>query len=293
LSRQENSVLGVIGGSGLYDLAGIENLRAARVSTPFGEPSDEIVLGRLGSVDVAFLPRHGRGHTIGPTEINFRANVYALKQLGVEFLISVGAVGSLREELRPGSVVVPDQFIDRTVARPSTFFGGGVVAHVSLAEPVCPVLAEIVAAAAVDCGGAVRRGGTYICMEGPQFSTRAESHLYRSWGADVIGMTNWQEAKLAREAEICFASLAMVTDYDCWKEDEAAVAVEDILRILRDNAELARRSVAAAAGALPAERACRCATALDGAIITAPEEISAAARARLEWIIGKYVKENR
>jgi len=284
-------VLGVIGGSGLYELPGIEDLREERVSTPFGDPSDAIVLGRLGGVDAAFLPRHGRGHTISPTEINFRANVYALKQLGVQFLVSVGAVGSLRAELPPGSVVVPDQFIDRTVARPSTFFGDGIVAHVSLADPVCQVLAGIVADAAGACGGRVRRGGTYICMEGPQFSTRAESHLYRSWQADVIGMTNWQEAKLAREAELCFASLAMVTDFDCWKEDEEAVEVEDILRVLHANADLARRSVAAVVRALPAQRTCGCGSALANAIITAPDKISAEARRRLAPIVGKYFEE--
>jgi len=283
-------LLGVIGGSGLYDLPGIEGVRAVRVTTPFGVPSDDLRTGRLGGVEVAFVPRHGRGHTILPSEINFRANIYALKELGVEFLVSVGAVGSLREELPPGSVVVPDQFIDRTVARQSTFFGGGVVAHVSLADPVCPVLSATLADAAQSAGGAVRRGGTYICMEGPQFSTRAESNVYRQLGADVIGMTNWQEAKLAREAEMCFASLSMVTDYDCWKEDESAVVVEDILRILHDNADLARLAVAGVAGTLPAQRACGCASALENAIITNRDEIGPEARARLGVIIGKYVK---
>ncbi len=285
-------MLGVIGGSGLYDLPGIEDVRSIDASTPFGKTSDRLVTGRLAGVEVVFVPRHGKGHTILPTEINFRANIHALKELGVDFLVSVGAVGSLRAELPPGCVVVPDQFIDRTVARPSTFFGDGVVAHVSLADPVCPLLAEIAGDAAERAGGDVHRGGTYICMEGPQFSTRAESHLYRQWGADVIGMTNWQEAKLAREAEICFASLALVTDYDCWNEEEGAVVVEDILRILHDNADLARRTVAHVAGALPAQRTCGCATALENAIITAPDEISDAARARLGVIAGRYMKGN-
>lgn len=283
-------MLGIIGGSGLYDLPGLESVRSLHVSTPFGSPSDELVTGRLGGVEITFLPRHGRGHAIMPSEIDFRANIHALKQLGVEFLVSVGAVGSLRAELAPGSVIVPDQFIDRTVARPSTFFGEGVVAHVSMADPVCSHLSGLVADAAQAAAGVVRRGGTYICMEGPQFSTRAESNMYRQWGADVIGMTNWQEAKLAREAEICFASLSLVTDYDCWKEDESAVAVEDILAILRENADLARRTVAAVAAALPSQRQCSCPSALANAILTAPDQIPASARAKLEVIIGKYLK---
>ncbi len=285
-------MLGVIGGSGLYELPGIEEVRAVCVATPFGSPSDQLTVGRLGAVEVAFLPRHGRGHSILPSEIDFRANIHALKQLGVEFLISVGAVGSLRAELPPGSVVVPDQFIDRTVARPSTFFGDGVVAHVSLADPVCPVLSELLTGAATAAGGEVRRGGTYLCMEGPQFSTRAESHLYRQWGADIIGMTNWQEAKLAREAEMCFASLSLVTDYDCWNEEESAVAVEDILRILQDNADLARRSIASVARELPSQRQCGCGNALANAILTPPAKISPAARLKLDVIIGKYMKGN-
>ena len=286
-------MLGVIGGSGLYELPGIGDVRREQVTTPFGEPSDELVVGTVAGVEVAFLPRHGRGHRLAPSEINFRANVYALKQLGAELLVSVGAVGSLRTELPPGSVVVPDQFIDRTVARLGTFFGDGIVAHVSLADPVCGVLAEIVADAAARAGGTVKRGGTYICMEGPQFSTRAESHLYRQWGADIIGMTNWQEAKLAREAELCFASLAMVTDYDCWKEDEEAVVVDDILRILQENADLARRAVANVAGALGDRPPCGCGRALENAIITAPDSITPAVKARLDVIIGKYVKETQ
>jgi 5'-methylthioadenosine phosphorylase len=282
-------MLGVIGGSGLYTLPGIRDVQPVRVDTPFGPPSDALMRGRLGDVAVVFLPRHGVGHRLLPSEVPFRANVFALKQLGVEFLLSIGAVGSLREQLPPGHVVIPDQFIDRTVARESTFFGDGIVVHVSLADPVCEVLADAVEAAARAAGGTVRRGGTYLCMEGPQFSTRAESHLYRQWGADVIGMTNWQEAKLAREAELCFASLALVTDYDCWKSDTEHVVIEEVLRILAANAELAQRAVAGVAERLPATRACACASALQNAIVTDRAKIPAETRAKLAPLIGKYV----
>jgi 5'-methylthioadenosine phosphorylase len=281
-------ILAVIGGSGLYELPGIECVEPVRVTTPFGAPSDELMRGQLGDATVIFLPRHARGHRLLPSEINFRANVFALKQLGAEFLVSVGTVGSLREHLAPGHVVVPDQFIDRTVARPSTFFGRGIVVHISLADPVCPVLAGIVEAAARDAGGTVQRGGTYICMEGPQFSTRAESHLYRSWGADIIGMTNWQEAKLAREAEICFASLALVTDYDCWRTDEHVV-IADVLRVLAENSGLARRALVGVAEHLPAARECACARALEHAIITEPRRIPVSLRSELAPLIGKYL----
>jgi 5'-methylthioadenosine phosphorylase len=284
-----SATLAVVGGSGLYELPGISAVEPVRVDTPFGAPSDELMRGRLGDTAVLFLPRHGRGHRILPTEINFRANVFAMKVLGAEFLLSIGAVGSLREPLAPGHVVVPDQFIDRTVARPSTFFGRGVVVHVSLADPVCAVLSAAVAEAATVAGGTVHRGGTYLCMEGPQFSTRAESHLYRQWGADVIGMTNWQEAKLAREAELCFASLALVTDYDCWKSDAEHVVIADVLRILSENAALARRAVSETAARLPAARTCPCASALEHAIITAPAHIPAALRQELQPLIGKYL----
>ncbi len=283
-------ILGVIGGSGLYELPGISDVRPVRVSTPFGEPSDTLMRGRLGDVEVIFLPRHGIGHRLLPSEVPFRANVFALKQLGAEFLLSVGAVGSLREHLAPGHVVVPNQFIDRTVARPSTFFGDGIVAHVSLADPVCGVLADAVEAATRAAGGTVHRDGTYVCMEGPQFSTRAESHMYRQWGADIIGMTNWQEAKLAREAELCFTSLSLVTDYDCWKSDAEHVVIEDVLRILAANAQLAQRAVAGVAERLPAARTCACATALQHAIITNPAKIPSGTRERLAPLIGKYVK---
>jgi 5'-methylthioadenosine phosphorylase len=283
------ATLAVIGGSGLYELPGIRDVEPLAVETPFGPPSDTPMRGRMGDTTVLFLPRHGHGHRILPTEINYRANIFALKQLGAEFLFSIGAVGSLREHLHPGDVVVPFQFIDRTVARPSTFFGRGIVVHVSLADPVCPVLSGAVADACAEAGGTVQRGGTYLCMEGPQFSTRAESHLYRQWGADVIGMTNWQEAKLAREAELCFASLALVTDYDCWKTDEAHVVIEDVLRILAANADLARRTVAGVARRLPAARDCGCGSALANAIITDRSRIAAELRAELRPLIGKYV----
>jgi 5'-methylthioadenosine phosphorylase len=288
-----HKTLAVIGGSGLYELPGLEAVEPVRVSTPFGDPSDELMRGRLGAVTVLFLPRHGRGHRLLPTEINYRANLFAMKQLGAEWLVSVGAVGSLREHLAPGHVVVPDQFIDRTVARPSTFFGSGIVAHVSLADPVCPILSGILESAARAAGGTVHRGGAYLCMEGPQFSTRAESHLYRQWGADVIGMTNWQEAKLAREAEICFASLALVTDYDCWNPAADHVVIEEVLRILSANAELARRAVAGVAPHLPASRDCACAQALATAIITDRSRIPAARRAALAPLVGKYLGETQ
>jgi 5'-methylthioadenosine phosphorylase len=286
-------IVGVIGGSGLYELPGIAEVESLHCTTPFGAPSDELMRGRLGDATMVFLPRHGRGHRVLPSEINFRANLFAMKQLGVEWLISVTAVGSLREHLKPAEVVIPDQFIDRTVARPSTFFGRGIVAHVSLADPVCPILSERVEAAARAAGGTVHRGGTYICMEGPQFSTRAESHMYRQWGADVIGMTAWQEAKLAREAEICFAIMALVTDYDCWKADADHVVIGDVLRILSQNADLARRTVASAAQQLPSTRECACTHALEHAIITDRARIPAAVRSELAPLLRKYLGDPR
>lgn len=285
-------ILGVIGGSGLYELPGIRDVRPVRVSTPFGDPSDALMRGRLDDVEVIFLPRHGVGHRLLPSEVPFRANVFALKQLGAEFLLSIGAVGSLREQLAPGHVVVPDQFIDRTVGRRSTFFDEGVVVHVSLADPVCTVLADAVDAAARAAGGTVHRDGTYLCMEGPQFSTRAESRMYRQWGADIIGMTNWQEAKLAREAELCFASLALVTDYDAWRSDGEHVVIEEVLRIIAANAQLAQRAVVGVSERLPAVRTCACATALQNAIITNPAHIPAETRARLAPLIGKYLSHD-
>ncbi len=287
-STTPRATLGVIGGSGLYDLADLQDVERVRLETPFGAPSDEYVLGSLHGTRVAFLPRHARGHRLLPSELNFRANVHGMKQLGVEFLLAVGAVGSLREEIVPGHVVVPDQFIDRTFGRSATFFGGGVVAHVQFGDPVCKRLASAVTGAARDAGATVHEGGTYVCMEGPQFSTRAESHLYRSWNASVIGMTNLQEAKLAREAELCFATLALSTDYDCWHESEAEVDVAAIVALLHANAALAARAVATLARALPAGD-CPCRHALEGAIITDRAAIPEATRERLRVIAGKYL----
>jgi 5'-methylthioadenosine phosphorylase len=282
-------ILGVIGGSGLYELPGLEAVERVAVDTPFGPPSDQIVLGRLGAVRLAFLPRHGRGHRLLPSELNYRANVYALKTLGAGWILAVSAVGSLREEVAPGHVVVPDQFIDRTRHRPDTFFGNGIVAHVSFADPVCPALSRTVAAAARAEGATVHEGGTYLCMEGPQFSTRAESHLYRSWGARVIGMTNLQEAKLAREAELCLATLALATDYDCWHTAHADVEIEDVLRVLGQNVDLARRVVTRVAAALPPRTGCPCPDALRHAIITDRALIPSAVRRDLAPIIGRYL----
>lgn len=288
MEHTQRATLGVIGGSGLYELDGLSSVERVSLETPFGRPSDEYVLGTIGGCRIAFLPRHGRGHRILPGELNFRANVHGMKQLGVVSLVSVGAVGSLREEIAPGHLVVPDQFIDRTFGRNATFFGEGVVAHVQFGDPVCRRLAAAVATAADTTGTTVHRGGTYICMEGPQFSTRAESNLYRSWGAHVIGMTNLQEAKLAREAELCYSSLALSTDYDCWHEGEAEVDAASILRVLHDNADRARRTVAVLAGALPGGD-CACRHALEGAIVTDPATVPAAARARLALVAGRLL----
>src|SRR5882762_8808494 len=260
--------IGVIGGSGLYQMPEIERVREVAIKTPFGKPSDRLIRGRLGNVELIFLPRHGKGHRWLPTEINFRANIFALKKLGVGQIISVSAVGSLRQDIAPGHLVVPDQFIDRTTQRPSTFFGRGLVAHVSLADPFCKDLSATLIDAARSEGAQVHAAGTYVCMEGPQFSTRAESRLYRSWGAHLIGMTNLQEAKLAREAEICFATLALATDYDCWNTAHGDVEIEDVLRVLSANVDLARRTIGRVAANLPARTHCPCPDALRNAIIT-------------------------
>ncbi len=281
--------LGVIGGSGLYELPGLAAVERVRLETPFGDPSDEFVIGRLGGTRLVFLPRHGRGHRLLPSELNFRANLYGMKQLGAEWVLAVSAVGSLREEIAPGHVVVPDQFIDRTRGRQTTFFGRGVVAHVQFADPVCPTLSRALADAARAEGATVHAGGVYVCMEGPQFSTRAESHLYRSWGAHVIGMTNLQEAKLAREAELCLATLALATDYDCWNTAHADVQIEDVLRVLQANVDLARRTVARLAAALPGRTGCPCPTALKHAIITDRGAIPEAVRRDLAPIAGRYL----
>lgn len=286
----DRATIGVIGGSGLYALAGLTEARAVDVATPFGAPSDPIRLGRIGRVDVAFLARHGTGHRILPGEINYRANLYALKALGVERVLSASAVGSMKEVIRPRDVVLPDQFIDRTVSRRATFFGDGVAAHVGLADPVCPEARGVLLAAAREAGATAHDGGTYLCMEGPGFSTRAESRLHRSWGIDVIGMTNATEAKLAREAELCYATLALVTDYDCWHEEEEDVSVGGVLENLRANAALAADTLARAIAAMPARgAACSCADALAHAIITAREAVPAGARARLGVLVDKYL----
>ncbi|MBW4026832.1 MAG: S-methyl-5'-thioadenosine phosphorylase [Acidobacteria bacterium] len=286
----QQAEIGIIGGSGLYAMPGLTDTREERISTPFGEPSDSFVLGMLEGRKVAFLARHGRGHRLLPSELNFRANIHAMKQLGVERILSVSAVGSLKEEHQPTDFVIPDQFIDRTFARQSTFFGDGIVAHVAFGDPVCATVSNAIVhgCAASDVAG--KAGGTYVCMEGPQFSTRAESNLYRSWGADVIGMTNLQEAKLAREAEICYATMAMVTDYDCWREGHDDVTVDQIVAVLNQNAANACKVVAAAVAAMPRERTCPCASALKFAILTAPNAVPAETRQRLELLIGKYLK---
>jgi len=267
------AILGVIGGSGLYEIAGLEDARRVDLDTPFGAPSDAFVFGRLAGHDVAFLPRHGVGHRLLPSEINFRANIYGMKSMGADAILSISAVGSLREQIVPGQVVVPDQFIDRTRGRISTFFGEGIVAHVGFADPFCPILSRLLADSAREAGATVHQGGTYVCMEGPQFSTRAESELYRGWGGDVIGMTNLQEAKLAREAEICFATLAMATDYDCWRSIGESVVIEDVLKVLAANSDMAKRTVTITAERITDERACECRTALENAIITNPAVI--------------------
>jgi 5'-methylthioadenosine phosphorylase len=284
-----SGIVGVIGGSGLYQMPGLERVREVEIKTPFGKPSDKLIRGRLGKSEVVFLPRHGTGHRWLPTEVNFRANTFAMKKLGVERIISVSAVGSLREEIAPGHVVIPDQFIDRTTQRPSTFFGRGLVAHVSLADPFCKDLSAVLAAAANSEGAKVHAGGTYVCMEGPQFSTRAESHLYRSWGAHVIGMTNLQEAKLAREAEICFTTLALATDYDCWNQSAGDVEIDHVLAVLRHNVDLAQRTIRRAVTQLSSARSCVCASALKDAIITERARIPKKLCAELRPIIGKYL----
>jgi 5'-methylthioadenosine phosphorylase len=267
-------------------------VREERVETPFGEPSDTFVLGELEGRKVAFLARHGRGHRLLPSELNFRANIYAMKKLGVERIVSVSAVGSLKEEHKPTDFVIPDQFIDRTFHRVSTFFGDGVVAHVAFGDPVCATVAKAIANGCAHEGVISKSGGTYVCMEGPQFSTRAESNLYRSWGADVIGMTNLQEAKLAREAEICYATVAMVTDYDCWREGHDDVTVEQIVAVLNQNAANACKVVKAAVAAMPRERKCACASALKYAMLTDPKAIPSQTREKLDLLIGKYLSES-
>jgi 5'-methylthioadenosine phosphorylase len=282
--------IGIIGGSGLYSMPGFKDAREVRQETPFGDPSDAYVLGNLEGRKVAFLARHGRGHRLLPTELNFRANIYGFKQLGVERIISVSAVGSLKEEHKPLDFVIPDQFFDRTRHRIDTFFGEGVVAHISFADPVCPELSQIVQTACKTSGITGKRGGTYLCMEGPQFSTKAESNVYRSWGMDVIGMTNLQEAKLAREAEICYVTIGMVTDYDCWHPHHDSVTVDQIVAVLAKNAANAAKVVTATVAQMPHQRGCKCGSALAHAILTDRSKIPAATIAKLSLILEKYLE---
>ena len=286
----QKAEIGIIGGSGLYSMPGLSDVREEKVETPFGSPSDAYILGTLEGRKVAFLARHGRGHRILPTELNFRANIYGMKQLGVERIISVSAVGSLKQEHRPMDFVIPDQFVDRTQQRVSTFFGDGIVAHVALADPICPEVATSAVNACKKAGVAGKSGGAYICIEGPQFSTRAESNLYRSWGMDVIGMTNLQEAKLAREAEICYATIAMVTDYDCWHPEHDTVTVEVVISYLNKNAENASLVLRETVANMPKARACKCGSALQYAILTDRAKIPSATRAKLSLLLDKYLK---
>jgi 5'-methylthioadenosine phosphorylase len=282
--------IGIIGGSGLYNLPGIERVREVRLSTPFGRPSDSYRLGNLEGRKVAFLARHGRGHILLPAEVNSRANIYGFKKLGVERIISVSAVGSLQEEYRPMDMALPAQFFDRTRQRASTFFGDGLVAHISFDTPVCPTVVEALAGACKEVGVRCHTGGTYVCMEGPAFSTKAESNAYRSWGMDLIGMTSLPEAKLAREAEICYATLAMVTDYDCWHPQHDAVTVNVVLEYLTRNVENSQRILLHAVRSMPQERNCTCGSALAHAILTDRQRISPRARKKLSLLVGKYLK---
>jgi 5'-methylthioadenosine phosphorylase len=286
--RQDGPVtVGVIGGSGLYDIEGLTSTRSIRVRTPFGSPSDPITVGSLEGIRVAFLSRHGQGHLLNPSGINYRANIFALKSLGVSHVISISAVGSMKASIHPGDVVVPDQFIDLTKRRTSTFFDDGVVAHVAFGEPVCAELAQVLLSAGEKVGANVHRSGTYLCMEGPQFSTKAESRLYRQWGVDVIGMTNMPEAKLAREAELCYATLALVTDYDCWHETEEAVTVEAVLGTLHRNVALAKQILRSAMPSFANPIDCPCHRALDNAILTAPKRIPTTVRKKLAILIDR------
>jgi 5'-methylthioadenosine phosphorylase len=288
-TKSRKASIGIIGGSGLYSMKGLTDSKEIRVKTPFGDPSEAIVTGLLEGKRVAFLARHGRGHRILPSEINFRANIYALKLLGVDRILSVSAVGSLKEELAPGEFLVADQFVDRTKNRISTFFGGGLVAHVTFDKPTCPQICRILAEACNHCGVKVHRQGTYVCMEGPQFSTLAEANLHRAMHFDVIGMTNVTEAKLAREAELCYGVIAMITDYDCWHPDHESVTGAQIIATLNQNAENAQRVVREAVKAISVTHQCKCDSALAHALITDPKLVPAATKKRLRAIIGKYI----
>jgi len=282
--------IGIIGGSGLYHMPGFSDVHELRQDTPFGDPSDDYILGTLEGRKVAFLARHARGHKFLPSELNFRANIYGFKQLGVERIISISAVGSLKEEHKPLDFVIPDQFVDRTRHREDTFFGNGIVAHIGFGDPVCGELSQVVGKACQTAGVTGKLGGTYVCMEGPQFSTKAESNIYRSWGADVIGMTNLQEAKLAREAEICYVTIAMVTDYDCWHPHHDEVTVEQIISVLTKNADHAAQVVKATVAAMPKARSCKCGAALAHAILTEPAKIPAETKEKLRLILEKYLQ---
>jgi 5'-methylthioadenosine phosphorylase len=281
--------IGIIGGSGLYEMEGLRVVEERTIATPFGDPSDPYVVGEIDGVRVAFLSRHGRGHRVLPGEINYRANIYGFKTLGVQTILSASAVGSMKDEYRPTDIVLPHQFIDRTRHRIDTFFGNGIVGHVAFADPICAGVSMLLGEVAAECGARVHLGGTYVCIEGPQFSTRAESNLYRSWGADVIGMTNLQEAKLAREAEICYSAMALVTDYDCWHESADDVSIEQILGYLRENAATAQKILRGVIGRVAARsRTCGCASALQFAIVTDPKSIPEKTKRDLAPIIGRY-----
>lgn len=282
--------VGIIGGSGLYEIDGLENIEEIQVETPWGEPSDTLISCVFEGTRLVFLPRHGRGHRLLPSEINYRANIHAMKQVGAEWIISVSAVGSMKETIAPGHIVIPNQFIDNTRNRESTFFGDGIVAHVSMADPVCDNLSKVLFEASLDEGATVRMGGTYVCMEGPQFSTRAESEIYRKWGVDVIGMTNMPEAKLAREAEICYSTLALSTDYDCWHDSHDSVNVGDVIEILSSNVNLAKKIIKRAVTMINTERTCNCPNALKDAIITSRHMIPEQTKNKLEILIKEYVK---
>ena len=288
-----NADIGIIGGSGLYEMEGLTDVKEVKIKTPFGDPSDKFILGTLSGRRLAFLPRHGKGHRILPTEINFRANIYAMKKLGVERIISVSAVGSMREEIEPGHIMIPSQFYDHTKRRISTFFGDGIVAHVGMADPVCNGLAEQLYRSSISVGAKTHNGGIYLCMEGPQFSTRGESLIYRKWGVDVIGMTNVTEAKLAREAEICYATIALSTDYDCWHVSEDDVTVEAVIQIIKQNVDTAKRIIRDAVLNIPKGRDCHCKDALANTIMTDPKLIPPKTKKRLELIIGKYIKTSK
>ena len=282
-------MIGILGGSGLYELTALSKAREQQIATPFGDPSDSFIVGELSGEPVAFLARHGRGHRLTPSEINYRANIFGFKLLGCDAVFSIAAVGSLREEMPPSHVCIPSQFIDRTRSREDSFFGRGVVVHVSLADPVCPELSRLLAASCRKMGAAVTEGGTYVCMEGPQFSTRAESELYRSWGASVVGMTNLTEAKLAREAELCYGAMAMVTDYDCWRQETEAVSVETILAVLQANAKTAQEALLDAVLAVEDSRGCKCRHALRDAVLTPASSIPEPLRTRLAPLLGRYI----